>query len=369
MAGGHSNAIRGFIACQRAKQINAVGISPKPDSPAAEKSWEFPLAEVDSLWSLRWAGIAEQFGIAASNSLLHLHSVNRRYAPLLADLRRAGVPYVMTSHGQLGFQNAWRWLYKFVYLNLINRGPIRADGLHLLTKFAAHRMRFLLPGFRGAKMVQGNLVTVPNLAKLPTASRSDYGLPKDAFVLLFLGRLDIWVKGLDLLVEAFSCLPPTRSHLVLVGPDWNDGKAKLERLANQFGCGERVHFVGPAYGEQKWSLLRLADAFVSPSRWEAFSIAQAEAMAMGLPVVTSTKVNLASELRETDAAFVVPLEPEPLARVMAALEADSERRRSVGERGKAWIERHCDPGRAGTRFLEFYQSILEKTQGPGRRTG
>ena len=214
-------------------------------------------------------------------------------------------------------------------------------------------------------MVQGNLVTVPNLTELPVASRSDYGISEDAFVLMFLGRLDTWVKGLDLLVEAFSCLPPERFHLVLVGPDWHDGKAKLQELANLFGCGDRVHFVGPVYGQKKWSLLRLADVFVSPSRWEAFSIAQAEAMAIGLPVVTSTKVNLAPDLRAADAALLTPLAVEPLAKAIAALEADPEQQRALGNRGKAWMERNCNPEHAGVRFLEFYQSILEKTPGDG----
>jgi hypothetical protein len=90
--GGHSNAIRGFIACQREKGINAVGISPKPEAGAAETSWEIPIVEVDSLWNLRWEAITDQFKIASGDSLLNLHSVNRRYAPLLAELRRARVP-------------------------------------------------------------------------------------------------------------------------------------------------------------------------------------------------------------------------------------------------------------------------------------
>jgi glycosyltransferase involved in cell wall biosynthesis len=362
VAGGHANAIRGFVACQRAKQINAVAIAPKPDAPAAEISWEFPLAEVDSLWDLRWASIAERFGIGSGDSLLNLHSVNRRYGPLLADLRQARVPYVMTSHGQLGFQNPGRWLQKFVYLHLINRGPIHAAGLHLLTKFAVRRMTYLLPGFQGIRLVQGNLVSLPNLAELPAASRSDYALPEDAFVVMFLGRLDVWVKGLDILVEAFSCLPSAKSHLVLVGPDWEDGQATLEQLGDRFGCKDRMHFTGPLYGARKWSLLRLADLFVSPSRWEAFSIAQAEAMAIGLPVVTSTKVNLASELREADAALLTPLNAELLAKALASLAVDAEARQALSERGKAWMERNCDPGRAGARFLDFYQSILESNQ-------
>ncbi len=362
VAGGHANAIRSFIACQRAKQINAVAIAPKPDGPAAETSWEFPLAEVDSLWDLHWDGIAQRFDIRSGDSLLNLHSVNRRHSPLLAELRRARVPYVMTSHGQFGFQNQWRWLMKFVYLHLINRSPIQAAGLHLLTRFAARRVRFLLPGFKGLTMVQGNLVAVPNLDELPTASKGEYGLPEDALVLMFLGRLDVWVKGLDILIEAFSCLPSQQCHLVLVGPDWQDGKSQLEQLGSRFGCGDRMHFTGPVYGAKKWSLLRMADVFVSPSRWEAFSIAQAEAMACGLPVVTSTKVNLALELRETDAALLTPPRVELLAKALASLAADGERRRALGKRGKAWAERSCDPGHAGARFLAFYQSILEKNR-------
>lgn len=360
--GGHANAIRGFVACQRAHGINAVGIAPRADDEAAEINWGFPLAEVDSLWDLRWASIAKRFAIASGNSLLNLHSVNRRDAPLLGDLRRAGVPYVLTSHGQLGFQNPWRWLKKLVYLNFVNRAPGKAMGLQVLTRFAARRAKLLLLGFQGPILVQGNLVNLPNLAELPAASRSDYGIPDDAFVLLFLGRLDVWVKGLDLVVEAFSCLPSDRARLLLVGPDWKGGKAELEKLAERFRCRDRVLFPGPVYGEKKWSLLQMADLFVSPSRWEAFSIAQAEAMMAGLPVVTSTKINLAQDLREADAALLAPLAAEPLAEAIATFAADPERRRALGNRGKAWAEKNCDSDRAGARFREFYQAVLGRAR-------
>src|ERR1017187_537191 len=106
----------------------------------------------------------------------------------------------------------------------------------------------------------------------------------------------------------------------------------------------------------------MADVFVSPSRWEAFSIAQAEAMSVGLPVVTSTKVNLAPDLMEADAAWLSPLAVKPLARAVFALAIDPERRRALGDRGKAWVQTHCNPDRAGQRFREFFQSILERSR-------
>jgi poly(glycerol-phosphate) alpha-glucosyltransferase len=361
--GGHSNAIQSFIACQRARGINAVGLAPKADAEAVEPEWHFPLAEVESLWDLRWASIAKRFAITPADSLLNLHGINRRYAALLGDVRRAGVPYVLTSHGQLSFQTPWRWVKKFLYLKLVNRDPGKAAGLQVLTRFAARRAGLLLPGFRGAMLVQGNLVKLPKLGELSAGARRDYGMPEDALVLVFLGRLDVWVKGLDLVVEAFASLPSDHALLLLVGPDWKGGKAELEKLAERFDCRERVHFPGPLYGEKKWSLLQMADLFVSPSRWEAFSIAQAEAMMIGLPVVTSTKVNLAEELREADAALLTPPAVEPLATALATLAADQERRRALGNRGKAWAEKNCDPDLAGPRFRQFYQAILDTAKG------
>src|SRR5439155_14044725 len=188
LSGGHSNAIRSFIACQRAKGINATGIAPQADELLAKKDWGFPLVEVGSLWNLRWRIIAERFGIAAADSLLNFYSVNHRFAPLMKDLRRAGVPYVLTEQGQLAFQNPARWLKKFVYLNFFDRGPRKAAGLHVLTRLVGSRLKFLVPGYRGQILVQGNLVSLANPGQMPAASRSNYGIPEEAFVLLFLGR-------------------------------------------------------------------------------------------------------------------------------------------------------------------------------------
>jgi glycosyltransferase involved in cell wall biosynthesis len=209
------------------------------------------------------------------------------------------------------------------------------------------------------------VVELPNLAQVTAGSRSDYGLPPGAFVLLYLGRLDVRGKGLDLLVETYSCLPKDRFRLVLAGPDWKGGRAKLEQLAVAFGCRDDVYFPGPIYGEKKWGLLKMADLFVSPSRWEAFSVAQAEALALGLPLITSEKITLAEDLREASAALLTPLAVEPLARAICLLEADHELMATMGSRGKAWAAMHCSPDRAGILFREFYQAILQRKRATG----
>jgi glycosyltransferase involved in cell wall biosynthesis len=278
----------------------------------------------------------------------------------MRDLRRAGIPYVLTGHGQLSFQTPARWLKKFVYLNGVNPGPRRAAGLHVLTQIVGARIKYLVPGYAGPILVQGNLVAPPDFAALPPVTRADFGLPPEAFILLYLGRLDVWVKGLDFVVEAVSCLPPGLLRLVFAGPDWQGGKAALEKLANQLGCRDRLHFIEPVYGDRKWALLRLADIFISPSRKEAFSVAVAEAMAAGRPVITSTAINLAPELREHDAALLVRPAREPLAKAIGVLQADEQLREGLGARAATWVAGNCHPDRAGTRFLDFYRSLLDK---------
>ena len=359
ISGGHSNAIRGFIACQQAKGIHAVGIAPRAGDLPAPQDWGFPLTEVGSLWELRWKTIAERFGLTANNSIINFYNINYRFAAFLHDLRRVRVPYVLTEQGQLAFQNAVRWLKKFLYLNCLDWGPRRAAGLHVLTRKVAEGLKYLVPGYRGRVLVQGNLIALPNPGQMTAASRSTYGIPEESFVLLYLGRLDIPVKGLDCVVEAFSQLPSERFRLVLAGPDWESGEAKLENLATRLGCANRLHFLGPLYGDKKWSVLRMADVFVSPSRKEGFSLSHAEALCCGLPLLTSTKINLAPQLREADAAFLVPPAARPLAEAMKKLEAEPELRRDIGRRGQAWFRANCDPERAGELFREFYQRLLE----------
>ena len=360
ISGGHSNAIRSFIECQRANGIGAVGVVAREGAAPLDTDLGFPIIEVDSFASINWASIQKKLDLTAGSFLVHFHNVTSAYAPLIRELRQLGIPFVFTGHGQFSYRNTWHGLKKFVYFHTWNWGPRRADGLQFLAKDTERRARFLLPGYKGDRLVLGNLVPIPDLAKIPTASRDEYNVPKDAFVLLFLGRLDVNIKGLDLLVEAFSCLPPDKFFLILAGPDWKGGKARLAKLAEQFRCQDRVRFPGAVYGEKKWSLFKMVDLFVSPSRYEAFNITQAEAMASGLPVVTSVNTSLSSQLREAGAALLSPLNAESLAQAIGSLEGDAALRQILSTRGREWVQMNCDPTRAGERFRRFYEAILER---------
>jgi glycosyltransferase involved in cell wall biosynthesis len=123
--------------------------------------------------------------------------------------------------------------------------------------------------------------------------------------LLFLARIHP-KKGCDLLLEAFGRIAASIPDvdLVIAGPDQEGMQANLQRIAEQAGVGERIHWPGSIDGNLKWGALRACEAFVLSSHSENFGIAVVEALAVGRPVLISNKVNIWHEIEGDKAGLV-----------------------------------------------------------------
>ncbi len=159
-------------------------------------------------------------------------------------------------------------------------------------------------------------------------TRERFGLGKDQQILLFVGH-DFERKGLGAAVEAMASVSPN-AHLVVVG----DGEAGAYRsAAEQAGVTGRVHFAGstdnpePYYSE--------ADIFVLPTRQDVWGTAVIEAMAAGVPVVTTDVAGSAGEIRRTGAGVVIAASSRTaLADAITSLLEDHAGRMRMGERGR-----------------------------------
>lgn len=129
---------------------------------------------------------------------------------------------------------------------------------------------------------------------------------KDKRIILFLSRIHP-KKGCDLLIQAFAQLALSDSsvHLVMAGPDQIGWQADLIALAIRLGINHKITWVGMLSGDYKWGAYHAAEAFILPSHQENFGIVVAEAMACGLPVLISDKVNIWREIQADKAGFVV----------------------------------------------------------------
>ncbi len=357
---GPCNAIMAFMECQLQQGLEVQALSPADPHIAAERRQpiehlpiqEFDLATED--FCARALKLAE-----APRTVFHFHGIEPWLDTLGRALKKNSTPQVFTSHGQLHFNGGWHALKKFTFLNCFSGFIRRMDGLHFLTRHEQQRSRFILPGLAATIFVQPNLVRLPAETGIVPAARAALGIPAEAFVFAYLGRLDVNTKGLDFLVPAFAEISRTAdARLVLIGPDFAGGRELLEQLAKKLGCADKIIFAGPQVGAVKWGFLKMADAFVSPSRWEACSIAQAEAIGLGLPTIVSTEINLAPEMVKRGAALAAPLEVSALASEMRRLMQDVALRESLATAGRKWVDAEFSFANAGPRFTEFYRSVL-----------
>jgi glycosyltransferase involved in cell wall biosynthesis len=122
---------------------------------------------------------------------------------------------------------------------------------------------------------------------------------------------------------------------------------------------EAATFTGMVLGETKAALLKRADLLVLPSYTENFGIAVVEAMAAGLPVVISNKVNIWREVSEAGAGLVVNVDPTEVADAVLTLLANPTLALEIGRRGYTLAREHFSWDATGHRLLELYRTVVQ----------
>jgi UDP-glucose:(heptosyl)LPS alpha-1,3-glucosyltransferase len=185
--------------------------------------------------------------------------------------------------------------------------------------------------------------------------RARLGIPEGALVYLLVGS-GFERKGVATSIEALAKVPPP-AWLVVVGKDRHIDRYRS--LARRSGVADRVALTGPqvdpkpSYGA--------ADAFVLPTIYDPLPNAALEAMACGLPVVTTTKSGAAELLREHDAGLVCPAgDPDRLAAHMRSL-ADPGLRARLGANARAAVSA-LSPTAMTHALVRLYDTLL--AEGP-----
>jgi glycosyltransferase involved in cell wall biosynthesis len=159
----------------------------------------------------------------------------------------------------------------------------------------------------------------------PMAARRAVGLSEPGIVILFCGK-DFKRKGLDRAVLALSKMrEPAR--LVIVG---EDDAAPYLALARGLGIAERLHFLG--HRTDTWRFFQAADIFVLPTRVDMWGLTVPEAMATGVPPITTTGAGVADVIANEENGFVLsePLDVDLLAATFDRLAADPKLRHRIG---------------------------------------
>ncbi len=268
--------------------------------------------------------------------VLHVHHVwpaADRYLVPLAQL--AGMGSVIVTEHLVGYSHSsgQKWLKQ--------RELSRADQVVCVSRavasmlerdyaFDVERGRVIENGVDATGLDRGQ----PRAGVERRKIRERLGVPADAFVWTFVGRLEPQ-KGVDVLLDAFarahgpaSAGSPARPARLWIAGDGSERPA-LEARARALGVGEQVHFAGAVLDASPfyWG----ADGFALLSRWEGLPLALLEAQAAALPVVAAAAGGIPEAIRDGTTGLLVPRE-DPLAAATALLriEDDPELARRLG---------------------------------------
>jgi glycosyltransferase involved in cell wall biosynthesis len=232
-------------------------------------------------------------------AIVHLHGGwIPTYFSVSALLKELGIPFVVTTHGAYNTVAMQRsgWLKK-IYFQMLEKKMLEgAVKIHSMGQSEIKGLNSIFPNKKSFLLPYGFETTGYQL-DTPENNRE--------FVIGFVGRLDIYTKGLDLLVDAFEIFQHSVPHskLWIIGD--GQGREKLTKIVEQKNLEPQVKFWGSKFGEDKNALLKQMDVFAHPSRNEGLPVSVLEASALKVPSVVSEATNMGLFINMFNAGIVV----------------------------------------------------------------
>ena len=184
---------------------------------------------------------------------------------------------------------------------------------------------------------------------------------KEMNFILFLGRIDLYMKGLDILLNSIPLVKNRGVVLKIAGRGKNRDMRKVKKLIHDLQLEERVKFLGRVGEKEKRELLRTCLFLVMPSRFEGWGISAIEANAVGKPVLGTDIKGLSEAVNNGKTSLLIePENRKKLAYSIDFLIENHDERKRLGKNGRHWAKNFSWPAIAAKQY-KFYKSVLEVT--------
>jgi glycosyltransferase involved in cell wall biosynthesis len=276
------------------------------------------------------------------------------HAVLVHEARRHRIPYVLTPRGGMTREaQQVKRIKKVVGNALFFRWMVRnSAALHCLTEKEALDAR----DWGRPVFVVGNGIELPPAEALAQPG-SGAGL---RFV--FLGRLDVHHKGLDVLLGACALVQDSLRQAAvqvhLYGPDVAGGWSTVEHLLDAYQIQDLVYLHEPVFGLAKDQVLRCSDLFLHTSRFEGQPMAILEALSYGVPCLVTPGTNMKPEILDHKAGWVSDLNTEAVASTLQTILRSRSELSVRGQAARSLAVQEYSLEQVGTRLLHEYSRLL-----------
>ncbi|NTU89604.1 MAG: glycosyltransferase family 4 protein [Actinobacteria bacterium] len=287
--------------------------------------------------------IVDRYGMP---DVIHAHSTD--YICMAAHVaKRYGVPYVVTEHS-----------------SLLNKDSVDRSLLQsVLEPYASAKARIAVSNAFAARLVNMtglSFQVIPNVVDTSEFS-SNLGSRSSSRDIVTAGGLSP-VKNIDILIDSFDRAFPKEDNKMLIfgkGPE----ESGLRELVTELGLDNRVQFMGYRSRSELARVLPSCAFYVCASQHETFGVACAEALAAGLPVVTTRCGGPEDFIDDECGILVTPGDVEELA---LALKMMMSKKDSFDPSELALRARRFSPEVVAGRLMELYADVLESQEGEAR---
>lgn len=276
-------------------------------------------------------------------------------SPKLAkEARLLKIPYIIIPRSALTKQaqnNHAKWKKRIANLLIFNRYIRKAASIQYLTEA---EMRDSGNSWNKNHFILPNGFTTPEKQK--TTCR------KDAIKAIFIGRLDMYQKGLDVLIESCDLLKDELRaagfSLCIYGPERYQ-YAEIKKFIEDHHLGDFMSMGGETSGVNKENNLLDSDLFILTSRFEGHPMGLIEALAYGVPAIVTPGSNMAKEIRDANAGWTCEdVTVEDVTKMLRRVIAE---RNQIKEKSKNAIElaRPYDWSKLAERFHIEIKKIIQ----------
>lgn len=255
----------------------------------------------------------------------------KEYLGIWKQLKRREIPYIIIPHGELGREAQKKKRLKKMVANILlfNRFIDNSLAIQCLSARELENTTF---GHK--KIFATNGISVPD--------EQNQKEPASDIRITYIGRLDAYHKGLDLLVSALRLIHDSlvdyHASVEVYGPDILGRKEHLLGLIENEQVGDIISVNAEISGEQKKSVLLDTDLFIQTSRFEGMPLGILEAMAYAIPCVVTEGTTLAGKIETAKAGWNAGESAETIAKALERALAQKSEWKEIGKAGRHLVE-------------------------------
>lgn len=270
---------------------------------------------------------------------------------LCRQAKKAAIPYVIVPHGCLTWvAQKKKWWKKLPANLLLFNSFIRgADAIQFLSLQELKNSRGTVRGFVGS-----------NGMRLPDEKKEAFH--SHCVKLVFIGRPEVKIKGLDLLIRAVrengELLKSRNACVELYGPDHAGRHKEVRGLMEKWGVETLIKLRQAVAGEEKKKILLDADIFIQTSRSEGMPMGILEAMSYGVPCLVTRGTRLGEIVEEYDAGWVAETNAASIGAALRKALQERELWPVKSRNARRLVEENYQWHKVASETLEEYKKLL-----------